>query len=150
MGKQGELNQLVLPIIESLGFEFWGLEYKPQGHYSLLRVYIEHPEGVTVEHCAAASRQISSVLDVEDTITQRYTLEVSSPGLDRPLFTVVQYQKYINHWVDVRLRTLFEGRRQIKGQLVGVDDQEVVVIENSYEYRLPFDIIDKATLRPSC
>jgi ribosome maturation factor RimP len=74
-----------------MGYTFWGLEYLSQGKDTVLRVFIDHENGITVDDCAAVSRQISSVMDVEDPISQVYNLEVSSPGMDRPVFTLEQY-----------------------------------------------------------
>ena len=82
-------------------------------------MYIDHAEGINVDDCAEVSRQISAVMDVEDPIAQEYTLEVSSPGMDRPLYTLEQYKQYANHIIELRLRLPFEGRRKFKGQLIG-------------------------------
>lgn len=147
-GKESELNDLLAPVVESMGFVFWGLEYNSQGRHSTLCVYIDHENGINVDHCAQVSRQLSSVLDVEDPITQEYTLEVSSPGMDRPLFSLEQFQQYINEWVEVKLRMAFEGRRKFKGPLIGVEDQDIVVQVDQHEYLLPFDMIEKAHVIP--
>lgn len=148
MAKDTQLTELLAPVVEAMGFTFWGLEYSAQGKHSLLRVYIDHADGITVDHCAAVSHQISSVLDVEDPITQEYTLEVSSPGMDRPLFTLGQFQQYANHIIDVRLRMPFDGRRKFKGQLIGVEQEEVVLFVDGHEYLLPIELIEKAHVVP--
>ncbi len=146
--KEQQIQQLLEPTVLAMGFELWGLEYLSQGRYSVVRLYIEGPDGVTVDDCAAVSRQVGSVLDVEDPISGDYTLEVSSPGMDRLLFSLPQYTAYIGEVVEVRLRTAFEGRRKFKGVLKGIDGDEVVVQVDDHEYLLPYDAIDKTRVQP--
>ncbi|WP_320821175.1 ribosome maturation factor RimP [Thalassolituus sp.] len=148
MSKDTQLTEMIGPVVESMGFVYWGLEFSAQGRHSLLRVFIDHEDGINVDHCASVSRQISSVLDVEDPITQEYTLEVSSPGMDRPLFTIEQYVAYTGHIIDVRLRMPFDGRRKFKGQLVGIEEQDIVMRVDDHEYLLPIELIDKANVVP--
>ena len=88
------LTELIEPVIKAMGYHLWGIEYLGQGKHSVLRVYLDKAGGVNIEDCALASRQISSLLDVEDPIKSEYTLEVSSPGLDRMLFSLEQFQEY--------------------------------------------------------
>jgi ribosome maturation factor RimP len=139
---------LLTPTVEALGFELWGVEYLSQGRHTLLRIYIESPDGITVDDCAAVSEQVSAVLDVEDPITGEYTLEVSSPGMDRLLFKLEQYPAYVGEVVDLRLRTAFEGRRKYKGILKGIEGEDVVLHVDDHEYLLPHDAIDKARVQP--
>ncbi|AJQ97278.1 ribosome maturation factor RimP [Gynuella sunshinyii] len=146
--KQQVLEQLTRPVVEGLGFIFWGLEYIPQGNRSLLRIYIDHEEGIDVEDCATVSRQISSVLDVEDPIQSNYTLEVSSPGMDRVLFTLEQFAVYKGHEIEIRLSRPFEGRKKFKGLLNGVEDSDVLLVIGDEEYVLPFEQIEKARIIP--
>ena len=148
MAKDTQLTEMLAPVVESMGFVFWGLEYIAQGKHTVLCVYIDHADGITVDHCASVSRQLSSVLDVEDPISQDYTLEVSSPGMDRPLFTLEQFQAYANHIIDVRLRMPFDGRRKFKGQLIGTEQEDVVLFVDGHEYLLPIELIDKARVVP--
>ncbi len=145
---QDELTSLLAPVVESMGLVFWGLEFSSQGRHSRLRIYIDHAEGINVDQCAEVSRQISSVLDVEDPITQEYTLEVSSPGMDRPLFTLAQFAAYQGHIVQVRLHQAFSGKRKYKGLIKGVEADEVVMVVDDYELLLPIEIIDKAQVVP--
>jgi len=144
------LEEFIRPVVEGLGFEFWGMEYLSLGKDSVLRVFIETDaeKGIDVEDCARVSRQISSILDVEDPITGEYNLEVSSPGLDRPLFSLVQYQAYIGSIVTLRLRVPFDGRRKFKGQLMGIESEDVIIRVDQEEYLLPIDLIDKANVVP--
>ncbi len=148
MAKETQLTDLLRPVVESMGFVFWGIEFIAQGRQSMLRVFIDHANGINVNDCAAVSRQLSAVLDVEDPITQEYTLEVSSPGMDRPLFTIEQYQQYANHIIELRLRMPFEGRRKFKGQLIGVEQEDIVLVVDEHEYLLPVELIEKAHVVP--
>jgi ribosome maturation factor RimP len=142
------LHELIEPGVTSLGFELWGIEYLAHGAHSVLRVYIDAEKGITVDDCAKVSHQISGVLDVEEPISGQYNLEVSSPGLDRPLFTLAQFVAFTGHKVEVRLRVPFEGRRKFKGLLNGVEGDEVLVIVDKEEYLLPIDSIDRANVVP--
>ena len=144
--RNSELNALLEPAINALGFRLWGIEYNAQGKYSMLRVYIDKEEGVGIEDCAQASRQISSILDVEDPISGEYTLEVSSPGLDRVLFSLSQFDEYLGWHVNVRLTENFENKRKFAGQIKKVINDEVVMIIGEEEYTIPYELIDKANL----
>jgi ribosome maturation factor RimP len=144
MARQTQLSALVEPAVSGLGFELWGIEYLPQRNHAMLRIYIDGPNGITVDDCALVSRQVSAVLDVEDPIQSEYTLEVSSPGLDRPLFKLDQYARYAGEKVMIRLRVPFERRRNFSGTLIGVEGEDVVVHVDDHEYLLPFETIDKA------
>lgn len=147
--KTAELESLIRPAVEALGFELWGLEYLSQGKHSLVRIYIDHEQGINVDHCAQVSRQVSSIFDVEDPIAGVYNLEVSSPGMERPLFALEQYQSFIGEQVNIKLRTAFEGRRKFAGTLAGIEGDEVVVAIDEHEYLLPFVLIDKANIVPT-
>ena len=146
--KLEQLHALLAPVVEALGYQCWGIEFLSQGRHSLLRVYIDHSNGILVDDCEKVSRQLSGVLDVEDPISSDYTLEVSSPGLDRPLFTLEQYAANVGEQVKIKLRSPFEGRRNFQGLLRGVEEQDVVVLVDDHEYLLPVDMIDKANIVP--
>ena len=148
MSKLQQLQVILAPVVEAMGFQCWGVEYVSQGRHSVLRVFIEHEQGISVDDCEAVSRQLSAVLDVEDPISGEYTLEVSSPGMDRPLFTLDQFVAYVGHQVKVRTRVAVEERRNFQGVLKGVEDQDVVVQVDQYEYLLPIEYIDKANIIP--
>ena len=148
MAKESLLNELLAPVVESMGYVFWGLEYISQGKQSTLRIYIDHENGITVDDCAAVSRQASSVLDVEDPISQVYNLEVSSPGMDRPIFTLDQFTSLAGNIIDVRLRMAFDGRRKFKGYLIGVEQEDIVLRVDDNEYLLPIELIEKAHVVP--
>ena len=148
-GKHAQLEDIIAPVVEGQGCVFWGMNYFAQGRKSLLRVYIDKPEGVTVNDCERVSRQVSSVLDVEDLISGEYILEVSSPGMDRPLFTLEQYRAHVGQQLAVKLRTGLEGRKKFSGLLKGIENDEIVLEVANEEYLLPFELIDKANIVPA-
>lgn len=140
------IADMLEPAINALGLELWGVEHFARGRSSLLRIYIESGEGVTIDDCERASRQISAILDVEDPVPGEYTLEVSSPGLDRPLFRIEQYEDYVGEIVSLRLRTPIAGRRKFKGQLESVGEGEVSLIVDNESVEIPFQQIEKANV----
>ncbi len=146
--KEQQIQALLEPTVEALGFELWGLEYLSQGRHTLLRLYIDREAGVTVDDCAEVSRHVSGVMDVEDPITGEYTLEVSSPGVDRLLFRLDHYPLYVGEWIELRLRVPFEGRRKFKGTLKGLEGDEVIIQVDDHEYLIPHGSIDRAQVRP--
>lgn len=141
-----KIRGIVEPVVAALGLRLWGIEYLGQGRHTLLRVYIDRDEGVGIEDCAETSRQISSILDVEDPITGEYTLEVSSPGLDRALFTLDQYRDYTGALVRLRLNSNFEGRRNFQGRLKAVIDDELVIVSGEDELAFPFELVERANV----
>ncbi|WP_263081956.1 ribosome maturation factor RimP [Endozoicomonas sp. Mp262] len=147
-GKQSQLEIMIEPIVASLEYRLWGIEFLSQGRHSLLRIYIDSDGGITLDDCEKVSRQVSSVFDVEDPITEEYTLEVSSPGMDRPLFRLEQYQAWAGSEVSIRLRVPFEGRRKYKGVIKGVEDHDVVIVADGHELLLPIESIEKAQVIP--
>ncbi|KWT09675.1 MULTISPECIES: ribosome maturation factor RimP [Pseudomonas syringae group] len=147
--KLEQLQGLLAPVVVALGYRCWGIDFSSQGKHSVLRIYIDKEGGVLVDDCAIVSRQISGVLDVEDPISTEYTLEVSSPGMERPLFTIEQFALYAGEQVRIKLRSPFEGRRNFQGLLRGVEEQDVVVQVEDHEFLLPIDLIDKANIIPT-
>ncbi len=148
--KLKQLEEILRPVVEGLGYELWGIEFRSRGHDSMLRIFIDDAEnGISIEDCEKVSRQISGVMDVEDPIQTEYTLEVSSPGMDRPLFRLEHYQEFVGHTAKIRLRMAFEGRRKFQGLIKGVEGDEVVIVVDDHEYLLPFDSIDKASIVPA-
>lgn len=146
--KEQQIEQLLKPTVEAMGFDLWGVEYVSQGRHSVLRVYIDAEQGINVDDCAAVSHQAGSVLDVEEPISGEYTLEVSSPGMDRLLFKLEQYPQYANEVIELRLRSPFEGRRKFKGILKGIEGEDIVVQVDDHEYLLPHSAVDKARIEP--
>ena len=127
---QQQLIDLVEPIVASYQLELWGCEFRQDQGRQLFCVYIDGVEGVTLDQCAAVSRDISAVMDVEDLIPTRYSLEVSSPGLNRPLYTVNHYARYVGQAIKLRLRMpTIEGQRNFSGRIESVNtDKNSVVI----------------------
>lgn len=152
--REEQIEALLAPAVAAQGCELWGLEYMAQGRRSRLRVYIDKADGVTVEDCEKVSREVSDLLDVEDLIPAAYTLEVSSPGMDRILFKPEQYQANLGAVVDVRLNYPFEGRKHIVGVLAAVEEDEAVVRpladdpDAGEEFVLPMENIQRARLVP--
>ena len=149
MTKQEQrLTELLSPTVEAAGFELLGCEFVPAGRHSTLRLFIDHPDGVTVDHCAVVSREVGAILDVEDPIQNEYNLEVSSPGLDRPLFTPAHFAKVVGQKVEVKLAIPQDGRRRFKGQLLEIVDDMLVIEVDGKPYRLLMDNVDKANVVP--
>jgi len=146
--QEQRLFELLAPTVEASGFELLGIEFLAAGRHSTLRLYIDHPEGVNVDHCATVSREVSAILDVEDPIQNEYNLEVSSPGLDRPLFTPAHFAKVVGQKVDVKLAIPQEGRRRFKGVLQAIEDDMLVIEVDGKPYRLLMDNVDKANVVP--
>lgn len=146
--KDAALYALIEPVVAAMGFDLWGIDYLSQGKHTRLVIYIDHAAGVSVDHCADISRQISGVLDVEDPIAGEYRLEVSSPGMDRPLFTLDQFARYAGHEVALKLRAPYEGRRKFQGLLAGIEADEVLLQLDGEEYCFPIESIDQARVVP--
>lgn len=147
--KETAIQTLIRPTILAMGFELWGISHISQGRTSRLVIYIDSDKGITVDDCADVSRQVSALLDVEDPITGHYDLEVSSPGMDRPLYTLSHYERYAGHQVQLRLRVPFEGRRKFQGLLAGVEQDEVLVHVDGEEYTFPIESIERANVMPT-
>jgi len=143
---QNRLNEIVKNTVEGLGFELWGYEYRPHNESALLRIFIEKDNGISIEDCAKVSRQIGAVLDVENIIPVAYILEVSSPGMDRVLFTAEQYQDYIGDTLKIRTRTPISERRNFKGPLIKTSETIVTIKVDNQEFEIPFESIDRARL----
>ena len=146
--KEQQLEALLAPSVMALGLRIWGIEYLAQGKRSLLRVYIDGDNGVTIDDCERVSKQVSDLLDVEDVLTSSYTLEVSSPGMDRLLFKPEQYAESIGETVDVRLNYPFEGRRRLVGALTSLENDEVVVQVEDLEFLIPLNNVQRARIVP--
>lgn len=149
MRLEDKIEQALKPTIESMGFEYWGVEYISAGRHSTLRLFVDKEEGgITVDDCADISRQVSAIMDVEDPISSAYLLEVSSPGMDRQLFKPEQFARYKGKTVQVRSSVDVLGRKRFKGTMVKVDEQGIEVSVDNEIYPIPFDCIEKANLVP--
>ena len=142
----GEVRQIVEPILQSQGMELVDLEYQREAQGWVLRFYIDRQGGVTVEDCTEVSRELSAVLEVHDLIANRYILEVSSPGLTRPLKKPQDFNKYRNHLVKVKTFEPIEGRRNFRGILLGLEDDKVRLEMEGHAFEIPFRGIAKANL----
>ena len=140
--------ELLHPVISGMGYELWGVEQLPDGKGTLVRVYIEHESGITLEDCERVSRQVVGVLDVEDPMTGAYRLEMSSPGLDRSLFTLDHFSRFQGEHARLHLRQKFEGRRRIAGKISNVEDDSVTIISDGKEYTILAGLIERANLLP--
>jgi len=143
-----EFEELLVPTIESLGFELSDLEVRLSGGSSALRMFIDKPDGVDLEDCEKVSRAISALLDVEDPVPGKYVLEVSSPGLDRKLTKIEHYQRFEGEMVKVQTRFPIAGRRRFRGTLVASDDENIVVEVDGESHSLPLTTIDTTRLVP--
>jgi ribosome maturation factor RimP len=142
-----DLSELFEPVVESMGYELVGVEFLGDGGYGTLRVYIDRDSGVNLDDCAAISHQISGILDVEEPIKQAYDLEVSSPGIDRPLFKLADFERFAGNTARIKLAAGLLGRKNFKGELQGVADSKLVTIEVDGEvFDLPYADIAKANL----
>jgi len=145
---QQQLVEMFAPTVSALGYELVGIEYISQGKHSIVRVFIDTEKGVNLDDCQVVSRQISGILDVEDPIKGEYSLEVSSPGTERPLFTIDHYKQFIGEAVSLRFYGMVEKRRKLKGHIVAVDENNITISEfgTELEFILDIDDIDKAHL----
>ncbi|MEC6797526.1 MULTISPECIES: ribosome maturation factor RimP [Photobacterium] len=143
-----QLTDLLEPSVQAIGFELVGLEFIRAGAHSTLRVFIDHENGINVDGCAEVSRQISAVMDVEDPITVAYHLEVSSPGLERPLFKAAHYQQFIGHEVSLVLKMAMGNRRKWKGDIVAVEGELITLNVDGNDESFALSNISKANLVP--
>ncbi len=166
--KAAEIARLLAPTVESLGVELLGIEYLPAPGGALVRLYIDKPAvnkpgnqavgeddaddgeavSVGIEDCQAVSREVSAQLDVEDPISGNYTLEVSSPGIDRPLFTPAHFRRFAGETAKVTLKLPQEGRRRLTGTIARIEGDDITFLVDGAEFVAAFDNIDKARLVP--
>ena len=142
------LVNLIEPIVEGLGYECVGVEYNPHPQHGLLRIYIDSENGILLDDCTKVSHQLSGILDVEDPIQGEYQLEVSSPGADRPLFKLSQFQQSIGSTITVNLFTPVNKRRKITGLIKKVEGNIVVLQGSNQTFDIPFQAMSKARLVP--
>jgi ribosome maturation factor RimP len=141
------IEELLLPGAETLGLELVAVELSG-GDTSILRIYIDTPIGITVDDCTRASRQFSAILDVEDPISSKYTLEVSSPGMDRPLAKPLHFKAVVGQQVKIKMATRVDGRRRFTGELIEATDEFAVVEVDGEQSELPYSDMDRARLIP--
>ena len=146
--KDANLTSLLKPLVDKLGYEFVGLEYSSNPKNAVLVVYIDRPGGISVNDCETVSREISALLDVEDPVAGHYVLQVSSPGLDRPLFTLDQFARFIGETAQVSLHAAVNGRRRYKGTIVRVGEGAVIIDQDGVEVALDYANVARARLVP--
>jgi len=144
-----KLTEMLRPAVEEVGKELLGIEFISAGKHSVLRLFIDHEDGINVDDCAEVSRQVSAILDVEDPISTEYNLEVSSPGLDRPLFEKAHFEAVVGETIEVKLSMPLNGRRKFKGLLEAVEGDTLVVVVDGQDYELVLTNVDKANLVPN-
>lgn len=141
-----EVRQVVEPILESQGMELVDLEYRRESQGWVLRLYIDREGGISVNDCAEASGEVGAVLEIRDLIPNPYVLEISSPGLSRPLKKREHFEKYQNRLVKIKTFEPVEGRRNFKGTLLGLEGESVCLEVEGRIYEIPFQNIAKANL----
>lgn len=143
------VEQTVAPILEQAGYELVLVEFVPRSR--ILRLFIDREGGVTLDHCTDVSHMVSDLLDAEglsDRIDGKYFLEVSSPGLDRPLAKPKDFQRFVGRSAQIKTRQPVDGRRQFKGELSRADEQGVQIRVDGRPYEIIYDIIERARLVP--
>lgn len=143
-----QLEDILTPVVAALGYEVWHLELEGAGSNRLLRLYIDAPGGITLEDCEAVSREVSATLDVVDPLPGAYRLEVSSPGLDRPLATRAHFERFVGAELRVTLYGPQDGRRRFKGRLQAVGEDALELDCEGTTVVLPRSAIAKARLVP--
>ena len=155
------LVDLLKPSINELGFELWGIEFHANTKNAILRIFIDHQDGVNIDHCVEVSHQVTGLLDVHDPIKTHYTLEVSSPGLDRSFFYPEQFLQYLGETVKFQLNTLVDARRRLEGKLIELRADGVLIelpakkskkkeaVLEAQKILILFDWIDRANLIPT-
>ena len=141
-----EIRQVIEPILESQGFELVDLEYRRETPGWVLRVYLDREGGVTLEDCTGVNHEVGAVLEVKDLIPNAYVLEVSSPGLTRPLKKPQDFDKFRNQLVKIKLFEPQDGRKNFKGTLLGLEENKVRVKVDQQVFELPLERIAKANL----
>ena len=147
-GLERQLTEMLESPVEASGYELVGLEFIRAGEHSTLRIYIDSENGINVDDCAEVSHQVSAVLDVEDPISVAYNLEVSSPGLERPLFKTEHYQQFIGHEVSIVLKMAMDNRRKWKGVIHSAEGESIIITVDGKDEEFALSNISKANLIP--
>ena len=143
-----KLSDMFEPVIESMAYELVCVELTGSGNGTILRVYIDADKGITVDDCKAVSYQLSGILEVEDPLQSQYALEISSPGLDRPLVKPEHFKQFVGDLVKIRSTEAVLGRKNFKGILESFDGEYLCVAVDNEVYEIPFDLVEKANLVP--
>ena len=140
------LLELIVPIASSLGLTLWGIEIPASFKGGVLRIYVDSEQGVTIDDCAELSRHVNVLLDVEDPVPGPYTLEVSSPGLERPFFSFDQLEPYVGRVILVKLTAPLQNSKKWKGRLLRLEDEELILQTDNQEVHIPWNQVHKARL----
>jgi ribosome maturation factor RimP len=143
-----QLGELLGPVVAGMGYELWEIEYAPRAGGGLLRLYIDSPDGISLDDCEKVSRAVSAVLDEADPIPNEYTLEVSSPGMDRVLRTRAHFERFAGERVKLEMIQLINGRKRFQGRLKQVGESEITLETDGGEVSLPIEDIHRARLVP--
>ncbi len=146
--KSAKLTQLLQPLVEDLGYEFVGMEQSSNPKNPVVVIYIDRPEGIAIEDCEKVSREVAALLDVEDPIPGQYSLEVSSPGLDRPLFTPEQFARFAGEEATVNVYAPVDGRRKFRGEILEAGEDSVTIEQDGTPVTLDMSNVVKARLVP--
>ena len=141
-----EISQVIEPILQSQGLELVDLEYQRESRGWVLRIYLDREGGVTLDDCTEVSHEVGALLEVKDLIPNAYILEVSSPGLTRPLKKPEDFNKFRNQLVKIKLFEPLDGRKNFKGTLLGLEEDKVRVEVDQQVFELPLTHIAKANL----
>ncbi|MEG3592844.1 MAG: ribosome maturation factor RimP [Pseudomonadota bacterium] len=145
--KQQQLTTLLGSSVTSLDLELWAIEIIGRANRSTLRLVIDHPDRpITVDDCEAVSRQVSRILDIEDPLPERYTLEVSSPGIERALYRLEHFERFVGYQARLKLKVPFEGRKNYSGFIVRVENAAVLLQQGDIEYEFPAEQIERGQL----
>ena len=142
------VSELCGPVAESYGLELVQVQYRREDHGWVLRILVDRPGGVSVDECGALPREISDLLDVEDFIDNSYNLEVSSPGLDRPLTKPEDFERFTGREITLKTASPIEERRNFKGILEGIQDEVIKIESDGKKYEINWSLVKKANLVP--
>ena len=140
------LEALFAPVVQGLGFSLWGVALRSSQHHALVKIFIDHKDGITVDNCSEVSHQISGILDVEDPISVAYTLEVSSPGVERPLMKREHFEMYLGREIKVRLSWAVQERKNFLGTLSKLSEEEVTMEVDGELVEFPLNAVKRANL----
>jgi ribosome maturation factor RimP len=145
---QVHLWELFEPVVNGMGYDLIEIEHFPNPKHGVLRLYIDKEDGVTVDDCSSVSHQISALIDVEEPVSGHFNLEISSPGLDRPLRRLKDFQRFTGSLVKLKTARPLEGQRNFRGRLLEADEDKVVIETDDEEISLPMSVVEKARIVP--
>lgn len=146
MERVKDLSDIIRPVVDSMGYTYWGLQFNRQRRRAVLRVYIDHPDGITLDDCSSVSNRLSGVLDVEDAVRQSYILEVSSPGIERPLLNNQHYELYIGAKIKVKSYLPLNNRKNFIGRLEAADEHSITLKIEQELIDIPYSTIKQSQL----